>query len=975
MKKILFSSLLLLSSIGASAQSDGCTGVPTLTPGASCTTTNFSLPGTFADGGIVSSTCATGNNRDDGWYSFTATTTSTTITITAAANDVCLAIWSACGGGTELGCNLVATGGTGSVTLTTVVSTTYYVQLHRQSGNNGASANGTVCVVAVSPPSNDNCAGATSVTQQANGSCVTVNGTVASATSSGIANCTGTADDDVWFSFTATNTQAIINRTTTGSWDSGIEIFASTGAAPGSCIGASLGCQDAETAFTVTGLTVGMNYYVRVYSWGSGVTPGTPTFTFCITSPAALPPGSIVMANGSTSACSGTFYDPGGTSDYANSTPITVMTICPSTAGAKLQALFTAFQTESTTLDYLEIFDGNSVAAPSLGVYGGTTSPGTITASASNASGCLTFRFRSDGSVVYSGWVATLSCIIPCQTITANFVSSNEAPAGDGIVRICQGESVNLVGSGTFGTSGTGATYAWSMGNGVTVSGANINYTYPAVGSYLANLVVTDPNGCTNSNALNRQIQVSTTPTISTSATPSTLCTTQTSALAATVTMTPYVINCTPPVSGTTFLPDGTGVSYSTSITTNCYAPGAVVTAATDITNICLNMEHSYSGDLSLAIQCPNGQTVNLLTYPSGNGSANLGTPWATSTVDGSSATTTPGVGANYCFSMTGGTTWTSGALSGGTFVSGNGPGTYTDTYMPAGTYTPQQSFAGLVGCPLNGNWTIQVTDNLGSDNGYIFNWDINFAASFSTASSYTPTIVSQGWVAAPTLTNVNATSANVTPVNQGTPCFDYSVTDNFGCTYIVPQCITVNCGTSLPVGLVSFEANAVSNERVSLTWETSSETNSDYFNIERSVDGENWELIATVDAAGTSVETLNYSTDDENPYNGTSYYRLNQFDLNGALGTTDMEAVYLNFAEGAELILFPNPTTSLVSVKGDLVSLSTFQILNTMGQNVRGQVKTYSQADGSIVLDVSDLAAGIYTVKSGAKAISLVKE
>ncbi|WP_343636444.1 PKD domain-containing protein [Fluviicola sp.] len=793
------------------------------------------------------------------------------------------------------------------------------------------------------------------------------------ANNGGTPSCASPGAPDVWFVFTTTSAGNYTIDMNTGTMtDSGMGIY---GGASCSSL-TEISCDDDSSpngsmSMLTVSLAASTTYYIRVWAYSSG----TGTFTMCVTAPPVLPAGSIVMpASGSTSACSGTFYDGGGLSDYSSS-DTRVFTICPSTAGAKLKAVFSSFQTESS-LDVLQIFDGNSTGAPLLGTYSGTTSPGTVQASASNATGCLTFRFTSDGSVTYPGWVAAISCVIPCQSITSNWVSSNEAPMADGIIRICQGQSINLVGSGTFGTSGTGATYAWNMGNGVTVSGANINYTYPAVGSYLANLVITDPSGCTNTNSINRNIQVSTTPTITTSASPATLCTNQTSALSATVTMNPYTVNCTPPVSGTTFLPDGSGVSYSTSITTNCYSPSATVTAATDITNICLNMEHSYSGDLSMSITCPNGQSTSLITYSSGTGSANLGTPWATGTVDGSSSTTTPGVGANYCFSSTASTAWASSPVTGGTFVSGNGPSTYTDSYIPAGTYLPMQTFNSLIGCPLNGSWTITVTDNLSSDNGYIFNWDINFSAALLSAASFTPTIVSQGWTAAPTLSSTGATTANVTPTNQGTPCFSYSVTDNFGCTYTQPQCITVNCGTSLPIGLVSFEATAVDNHSVMLSWETSSEQENDYFVVERSLSGsDGWEQIGTVDGAGNSETPKFYADVDNMPLNGVSYYRLKQIDFNGQERVHEMESVYIDVSGMNDLVIFPNPATNLVTFKGDIVSLSTFKLLNAMGQDIRMNVSSYKQGDGTLVLDISSLRAGVYIVKNGSKVYSLVKQ
>ncbi|MGV3609861.1 MAG: CUB domain-containing protein [Fluviicola sp.] len=671
----------------------------------------------------------------------------------------------------------------------------------------------------------------------------------------------------------------------------------------------------------------------------------------------APPPPNIIMTTGTVSSCSGTFLDPGGSANYGNGLNNT-FTICPATAGAKIQAAFNAFQTEAN-FDQLFIYDGNSTGAPLLGTYSGATSPGTVAASVSNATGCLTFHFVTDGSVTYTGWSAVISCLVTCQSITSNWVSSNEAPDPDGVIRICQGQSVNLVGSGTFGTSAAGATYAWNMGNGVTVPGANINYTYPAVGSYLANLVITDPNGCTNTNSLNRNIQVSTTPTITTSATPSTICTAQTSALAATVTMNPYTVNCTPPVSGTTFLPDGSGVSYSTSITTNCYSPSATVTAATDVTNVCLNIEHSFLGDLSIRLVCPNGQSISLKDYP-GGGATYLGGALD----DGG---TGPGVGATYCFTPSASVL----LVNGGTVTAGN-PAAPS---IAPGNYMPVQSFAGLIGCPMNGNWTIQVTDNLSIDNGYIFNWDINFSAAVLSAASYTPTIVSQGWVAAPTLSNTGATTANVTPTNQGTPCFTYSVTDNFGCTYTAPQCITVNCGASLPIGLVSFDAKAVNNNSVNLYWETSSEQNNDYFVIERSVSGyDGWEEIAMVDGAGNSQTSLYYSAIDQLPLNGVSYYRLKQIDFDGQERVHEMESVYIDIAGVGDLVIFPNPATELVTLKGDIVSLSTFKLLNAMGQDVRMNVSSYKQGDGTLVLDISSLRSGVYLVKNGSKVYSLIK-
>ncbi|MEN9302835.1 MAG: hypothetical protein RL264_1264 [Bacteroidota bacterium] len=487
------------------------------------------------------------------------------------------------------------------------------------------------------------------------------------------------------------------------------------------------------------------------------------------------------MANGNISTCSGNFFDSGGSGNNYNNNQNFTYTICPSTPGARISVAFTSFNTESN-YDYLYVYDGNSTGATLIGTYTGTGLPGTLTASTTNPTGCLTFRFTSDGSITRAGWAATISCILPCQTITANFLSSNPAPQADGIIRVCQGQSVTFSGSGTFSNSGTGATYSWSMGNGTNVNGATANYSFPAGGAYSVNLNITDPSGCTNSNSLNRIVQVSTTPTLTSSASPTTICQGQTANLTAGVTMTPFIQNCTPPVSGTTFLPDGSGASYNTAINVNCFSSTQTVQSASDIQNVCITMEHSYLGDLQLKLICPNGQSMILKAYPGGGGTY-LGCPLD----DGG---TNPGTGRTYCFTPTASTLLVNGSTS--------NCGSPSSGSIVAGNYQPVQSFNNLIGCPLNGSWTINVIDNLAADNGYIFGWDVNFNPSLAPASgSFTPTIASQGWQATPGLTSTGTTTATVAPTTLGSNCYTYSITDNFGCTYNRTQCVTVTTGTT----------------------------------------------------------------------------------------------------------------------------------------------------------------------------------
>jgi len=176
---------------------------------------------------------------------------------------------------------------------------------------------------------------------------------------------------------------------------------------------------------------------------------------------------------------------------------------------------------------------------------------------------------------------------------------------------------------------------------------------------------------------------------------------------------------------GTLALPDGNGVSYNTSIAITGFPVNSTITTATDLQDICINMEHSYLGDLQMSLTCPNGQTVILKQYPGGGGTY-LGA------ANDAGTNGVPGVGADYCFSATA----TLGTLlqentNGNWVTAGNLP----NNSMTPGTYSPFQSFNGFIGCPLNGNWTVTVTDNLAIDDGFIFDWSLNFGGSGSNDS------------------------------------------------------------------------------------------------------------------------------------------------------------------------------------------------------------------------------------------------
>lgn len=110
-----------------------------------------------------------------------------------------------------------------------------------------------------------------------------------------------------------------------------------------------------------------------------------------------------------------------------------------------------------------------------------------------------------------------------------------------------------------------------------------------------------------------------------------------------------------------------------------------------------------------------------------------------------------------------------------------------------------------------------------------------------------------------------------------------------------------------LPVELLSFSASNADGKSVMCEWTTVSETNNDYFTIERSDKHNNFEEIGKVDGAGNSNDILKYSFTDKSPLNGINYYRLKQTDFDGKFSYSPTVAV--NFKTESTFSLAPNPT------------------------------------------------------------------
>jgi hypothetical protein len=214
--------------------------------------------------------------------------------------------------------------------------------------------------------------------------------------------------NDVWYSVTVPpNGQLEFNTQAVGLTDAAFALYTSSGG----CAPANLSlvppvnCQVAGSSFSAgmpmqlfAGLAPGTTVYLRVWRQTGNVGP----FNICARQTAAAP----------IFGCDLNSSDSGGpTGNYGNN-EVFEQTFCPVNAGDVVAIDFTSFSTQLNS-DFLTVYNGPSIASPVLGVYsGGQTPPGIVS---SAAGGCLTIRFTSNGSVVSTGWVISVSCGPPIQ--------------------------------------------------------------------------------------------------------------------------------------------------------------------------------------------------------------------------------------------------------------------------------------------------------------------------------------------------------------------------------------------------------------------------------------------------------------------------------------------------------------------------------------------------------------------------------
>ena len=164
-----------------------------------------------------------------------------------------------------------------------------------------------------------------------------------------------------------------------------------------------------------------------------------------------------------------------------------------------------------------------------------------------------------------------------------------------------------------------------------------------------------------------------------------------------------------------------------------------------------------------------------------------------------------------------------------------------------------------------------------------------------------------------------------------------------------------------LPIVLVVFDGQNIGNANV-LNWTTATELNNDYFTIERSLDGKNYEVIGTVQGAGQSSTLLDYEYTDAQPFLGTNYYRLKQTDYNGDFDYSNVISIKVNstFEMGYP---YPNPVVNNVSmnVMSENSGITYLRIFDMTGREMYAEKIAVNAGIQTLAIDMTNFASGMY--------------
>lgn len=227
----------------------------------------------------------------------------------------------------------------------------------------------------------------------------------------------------------------------------------------------------------------------------------------------------------------------------------------------------------------------------------------------------------------------------------------------------------------------------------------------------------------------------------------------------------------------------------------------------------------------------------------------------------------------------------------------------------------------------------------------------------YNTAGSYSNSAGANGWTVMKSPSGVSTWALQGTCVISPINAVARATMNGFS------KFATAQSSVPLPISLLNFTGKTIAFTN-HLEWNTSSEINSDYFILQRSKDGENFENLVRVKAQGNSSNVVNYKETDKEPFI-TSYYRLMMVDKNGDVKYSEMVTLYLP-DNNYNVTIRPNPASNnlFVDIYSSTSSVAQVEILDMVGRIVATKQVDLIEGNNNIDNDLSNVAKGVYFVR-----------
>ncbi|MFK7774905.1 MAG: T9SS type A sorting domain-containing protein [Saprospiraceae bacterium] len=178
---------------------------------------------------------------------------------------------------------------------------------------------------------------------------------------------------------------------------------------------------------------------------------------------------------------------------------------------------------------------------------------------------------------------------------------------------------------------------------------------------------------------------------------------------------------------------------------------------------------------------------------------------------------------------------------------------------------------------------------------------------------------------------------------------------------YFQYEALLVNASSILPVELTSFIGRPKV-KTIDLLWKTASETNNDYFIVEKSINGIDFKEMIEINGRGTTTLESKYNWTDQSPSDGLNYYRLRQVDFNGDKSYSDIIVIEFE-ADRSEIQVYPNPTIRELNINlPESWDSDTSIVIYDFYGNL---INSFTISSGSLTFPVENIPAGFYRLSA----------